>query len=153
VAVWWATLGNLVIALSYAAITVAIIVPVVRAGQVRSNRLATATALIFFSCSVGHGLHALAAWNASARALAMPGTHDGASGWGWPSVSWDLFTAGVGASTTGRCGAATACCSAGCTSTRVSAAASSKPNNANRRCPDTPTAFSMRRTPRTTRSP
>ncbi|HET6484260.1 MAG TPA: PAS domain S-box protein [Actinoplanes sp.] len=94
---WWATLGNLVIAVSYAAITAAIAVPVVRARQVRSNRLATATALIFFSCSVGHGLHALAAWNAAtAGATVMPGMHDPAPGWGWPSAGWDLFTAGVG---------------------------------------------------------
>ena len=90
VAGWWATLGNLVIALSYAAITAAIIAPVVRAGQVRSNRLATATALIFFSCAVGHGLHALAGWRAEAG---MPSGHDGS---GWPSAGWDLFTACVG---------------------------------------------------------
>jgi two-component system, cell cycle sensor histidine kinase and response regulator CckA len=96
VAAWWATLGNLVIALSYALISAAIIVPVVRARQVRSNRLATATALIFFSCAIGHGLHALAAWRAAAGGPGMPGMHDGASGWGWPSAGWDLFTAGVG---------------------------------------------------------
>jgi PAS domain S-box-containing protein len=99
VAGWWASLGNLVIALSYALITVAIIVPVVRTGQVRSNRLATATALIFFSCAVGHGLHVLAAWHAVAGGPAMPvgpGMHDGGSGWGWPSAGWDMFTACVG---------------------------------------------------------
>jgi two-component system cell cycle sensor histidine kinase/response regulator CckA len=88
VAAWWETLGNLVIALSYALITVAIFVPVVRARQVRSNRLATATALIFFSCSLGH---ALAAWRAAAGGS---GRHDGAAG--WPSAAWDMFTAGVG---------------------------------------------------------
>ncbi len=52
-------LGNAIIMVAYAAITVAIAVPVARAGQLRSNRLATATALIFFSCAVGHGFHAM----------------------------------------------------------------------------------------------
>ena len=55
----WALVGNIVIACAYAAITVAIVVPVRRAGQLRTNRLAVATALIFFSCAVGHAFHAL----------------------------------------------------------------------------------------------
>ncbi len=96
VAAWWVTLGNVVIALSYAAISLAIIIPVIRAHEVRPNRLATATALIFFSCSIGHGLHALAAWRAAELDQSMPGMHEGMSGWGWPSAGWDLFTAGVG---------------------------------------------------------
>ena len=52
-------LGNIVIMVAYAAIMVAIVVPVARAGQLRTNKLAVATALIFFSCAVGHGIHAL----------------------------------------------------------------------------------------------
>jgi hypothetical protein len=51
---FWA---NLAISMAYFGITVAIVVPVTRAGQLWSNRLATATAMIFFSCAVGHGLH------------------------------------------------------------------------------------------------
>ena len=96
---WWSTAGNLVIAVSYAAITAAIAVPVARARQVRSNRLAVATALIFFSCSVGHGLHALAAWHAArADTTAMPGmpAMTGTTGSGWPAAGWDLVTACVG---------------------------------------------------------
>jgi hypothetical protein len=41
VATQWALLGNLVIASAYAAISMAIMVPVVRAGQTRTNRLAS----------------------------------------------------------------------------------------------------------------
>src|SRR4051812_18181541 len=84
-------LGNLVIMVAYAAIVVAIVVPVHRAGQLRSNKLAVATALIFFSCAVGHGLHALATY----RSIVVGGHVHGA-GWSWPSAVWDLFTACIG---------------------------------------------------------
>ena len=58
---WWqvAAAANGVVAVSYFVISYAIFVPLSRAGQVGSNRLGTATALIFFSCAVGHGLHGL----------------------------------------------------------------------------------------------
>ncbi|MFI7545487.1 ATP-binding protein [Actinoplanes sp. NPDC049599] len=92
----WALAGNLVIACAYAAITIAIAVPVVRAGQLRSNRLAVATAMIFFSCAVGHALHAAMYWQASIDAVAMPGMHD-TSGWSlWPTAVWDVTTAAAG---------------------------------------------------------
>nr|WP_099343727.1 MULTISPECIES: PAS domain-containing sensor histidine kinase [unclassified Actinoplanes] len=82
-------LANLVIMVAYAAITVAIVVPVRRAGQLRSNKLATATALIFFSCAVGHGLHALGGILALAHGSPHPARHPGFS------ALWDAFTAGV----------------------------------------------------------
>jgi PAS domain S-box-containing protein len=91
-----ALLGNFVIAAAYAAITVAVVVPVVRAGQLRTNRLAIATALIFFSCSVGHGFHTVASWQVIMGAAPMGGMHVASSGWQWPAAVWDLFTAGVG---------------------------------------------------------
>jgi two-component system cell cycle sensor histidine kinase/response regulator CckA len=90
-------LGNLVIMVAYAAITVAIVVPVARAGQLRSNKLAVATALIFFSCAVGHGLHALMAYEAVRLTdPRMPGMPMSASSHSWWSAGWDLFTATVG---------------------------------------------------------
>ena len=96
VAPQWALAGNVVTACAYAAICGAILVPVVRAGQLRSNRLATATALIFFSCAVGHAFHAAAYWEAGLFAAAMPGMHP-AAGWSlWPTAVWDVFTAAVG---------------------------------------------------------
>jgi PAS domain S-box-containing protein len=88
-------MANLVIMVAYAAITAAIVVPVTRAGQLRTNKLATATALIFFSCAVGHGLHAVMAYS---TILNAPGETHGAAllGWSWTSALWDSFTAAVG---------------------------------------------------------
>jgi PAS domain S-box-containing protein len=84
-------LGNLIIMVAYAAIMVAIVVPVTRAGQLRSNKLAGATALIFFSCAVGHGLHALMAVNELSHddRMAMTAVT-------WPSAIWDAITAVAG---------------------------------------------------------
>ncbi|MEV6349960.1 PAS domain S-box protein [Actinoplanes sp. NPDC051851] len=90
-------IGNLVIMAAYLAIMVAIVVPLVRAGQLISNKLATATALIFFSCAVGHGLHAAITWAyLAAGAHAGHTAHNGAPFWGWASAVWDAVTAGVG---------------------------------------------------------
>ncbi|MEU4241681.1 ATP-binding protein [Actinoplanes sp. NPDC026619] len=87
-------LGNLVIMVAYAAIMVAIVVPVSRAGQLRSNKLAVATAMIFFSCAVGHGLHALTIYRSI---VDHGGAHLGhAMSEAWPPAVWDLFTAAVG---------------------------------------------------------
>jgi PAS domain S-box-containing protein len=88
-------LANSVIMFAYAAITVAIVVPVARAGQLRTNRLASATALIFFSCAVGHGLHAVMAYRTLVAHPAAHGTGE-APGWSWSSAMWDTFTAAVG---------------------------------------------------------
>src|ERR1700743_424020 len=61
------------------------------AGQLRTNRLAVATALIFFSCAIRPALHAVMYWRAS---YAMPGMTEG---WSlWPSAVWDAFTGAVG---------------------------------------------------------
>ncbi|MFC7528724.1 PAS domain S-box protein [Actinoplanes sp. GCM10030250] len=49
--------GNLGTMVTYAAIAVAVAVPVARAGQLRSNKLAVATALIFLTSAATHGLH------------------------------------------------------------------------------------------------
>jgi PAS domain S-box-containing protein len=87
-------LGNLVIMIAYAAIMMAIVVPVARAGQLRTNKLALATAMIFFSCSVGHGLHAVMA--VRTIAAEVPHAHAGALALSWPSAIWDLCTAAVG---------------------------------------------------------
>ncbi|MCM4078750.1 ATP-binding protein [Paractinoplanes hotanensis] len=84
-------LGNLVIMVAYAAIMLAIIVPVARARQLWTNKLGVATAMIFFTCSVGHGLHAFMA----IRDLDHPGGHL-AGGWIWPAAVWDALTAAVG---------------------------------------------------------
>ncbi|GAB3830329.1 hypothetical protein GCM10027610_018480 [Dactylosporangium cerinum] len=83
-------LGNIVIMTAYAAIMVAIVVPVVRAGQLLTNKLAVATALIFFSCAVGHGMHALLSYRSILHG------HGTSSAWSWSAALWDAFTAVVG---------------------------------------------------------
>ena len=57
---WWqvAAIANTVVAVAYLGISAAIVLPLMEAGQVRTNRLGLATALIFFTCAVGHGAHA-----------------------------------------------------------------------------------------------
>lgn len=89
-------LANLVIMVAYAAITVAIAVPVTRAEQLQTNKLATATAMIFFSCSLGHGLHALMAVRAATTAAAMDHAPAGTSDAFMMSAGWDVATAIVG---------------------------------------------------------
>jgi two-component system cell cycle sensor histidine kinase/response regulator CckA len=84
-------LGNLGTMITYAAIMVAITVPVARAGQLRSNRLAVATALIFLTAAVGHGLHAYLALANLGRA-----EHSVAIGWVWGLACWNAVTGVVG---------------------------------------------------------
>ncbi len=89
-------LANLVIAVAYSAITVAIVVPVKRAGQLRTNKLAGATAMIFFSCAVGHALHAVMAYASTGDGPAEHHVGTEAVGWSWASATWDVLTASVG---------------------------------------------------------
>ncbi|WP_239140502.1 hybrid sensor histidine kinase/response regulator [Actinoplanes campanulatus] len=84
-------LGNLGTMITYAAIAVAIAVPLARAGQLRANRLAVATALIFLTSAIGHGLHAYLA-----LANLDTGEHSVAIGWLWALAWWNVFTAAVG---------------------------------------------------------
>jgi two-component system cell cycle sensor histidine kinase/response regulator CckA len=88
-------LANIIIMIAYAAIMVSIVVPVHRAGQLGSNKLATATAMIFFSCAVGHGFHAVMAWQMLA-ALGQAHVHGTDPGWSSASAIWDACTAAVG---------------------------------------------------------
>jgi two-component system cell cycle sensor histidine kinase/response regulator CckA len=89
-------IGNVLISAAYAAITAAIALPLIRLRQLGTNRLATATALIFFSCSVGHAFHAAASWSVAMGSAMGAGMAHGTGGPAWPPVFWDLLTAGVG---------------------------------------------------------
>jgi len=53
---WWhlGAVANLVLAISYLGIAGAIIGPLLRTGQLRTNRLGTATACIFLTCAAHH---------------------------------------------------------------------------------------------------
>lgn len=91
------TLGlicNAVIMVAYFLITLAIVVPLWKSHQLRSNPLGAATAAIFFTCAVHHGAHALHMLLPSfgiddADGLAMR------QAWGWPLATWDLVGAVV----------------------------------------------------------
>ncbi|MFL6106471.1 MAG: hypothetical protein ACJ72L_05870 [Marmoricola sp.] len=85
-------IGNAVIMLAYLLITLAIVVPLARSHQLRSNPLGAATGAIFFTCSVHHGAHALhmllpSLGFADPQGLAMR------EAWGWPLATWDVIGA------------------------------------------------------------
>lgn len=84
--------SNAVIMVAYLLIALAIVVPLARSRQLRSNPLGAATAAIFFTCAVHHGSHALHMFLPSlgvsdAQGLAMR------SAWGWPLAIWDVVGA------------------------------------------------------------
>ena len=94
---WWpvAAVGNTVLLLAYLGISAAILVPLVQAQQLRSNKLGLATALIFFSCAVGHGGHALhllgpVVGYGEAHGELARGAID------WHLAVWDSLTAAIG---------------------------------------------------------
>ncbi len=91
----WETLtaASLTISFAYFAISGAILVPLIRHRQVRANRLGTATAAIFFTCAVGHGMHGFHAL------LPLLGDHSRYAQAGrvveWHDALWDALTAGI----------------------------------------------------------
>ncbi|GAA4968833.1 PAS domain S-box protein [Actinoplanes utahensis] len=89
-------LANTVITFAYASITVAILVPVGQAGQLRTNKLAVATSMIFFSCAVGHALHAIMAYQMIIQGPAGHHMNGETAGWSWTSALWDATTAVIG---------------------------------------------------------
>jgi hypothetical protein len=83
---------NAVIMLAYLLITLAIVVPLARSHQLRTNPLGAATGAIFFTCSIHHGAHALHMLLPSLgftdpQGLAMR------TAWGWPLATWDVVGA------------------------------------------------------------
>src|SRR3954471_18232497 len=95
---WWAVgmVANTLIAIAYFMIAAAIVVPLMRSRQLRSNPLGAATAAIFFTCAVHHGSHALhmllpSLGLADSQGLAMR------TAWGWPLAIWDVVGAVVAA--------------------------------------------------------
>lgn len=96
VPVWWqlGAVANLIIAISYLGITGAILGPLVRTGQIRTNHLGTATACIFLTCAVHHGVHVVQ--------MVLPALGTNAdSGYAmraafvWPVVIWDFIGAAI----------------------------------------------------------
>jgi len=88
--------ANAAISLAYFGIFGAILLPLVKGGQVRKNPLGTATAAIFLTCAVHHGVHAvhmlMPAFDVDLlQGLAMR------QAWGWQLATWDVIGALVGA--------------------------------------------------------
>ena len=88
-------IANAIVAVAYFSISWIIFSGLVRTGQLRKNRLGLATALIFMTCAVHHGAHALHMILPSlgvddAKGLAMREV------WDWHTVVWDFFTAAIG---------------------------------------------------------
>lgn len=86
---------NSIIALAYFLIVLAIVVPLARSGQLRTNPLGAATAAIFLTCSVHHGAHSVHMILPSfgidlEQGIAMR------TAWGWPLALWDIIGALVG---------------------------------------------------------
>lgn len=89
------TASNAVVAVAYLLISAAILRPLVQTGQLRTNRLGTATAAIFFTCAVHHGSHTIHmllpyVGLAESQGRAMR------EAWSWPAAAWDVVTAAVG---------------------------------------------------------
>jgi hypothetical protein len=89
------TAANAVVALAYFSISWIILSGLIKTEQLRTNKLGLATGLIFLTCGVHHGTHALHMLIPSfgihdAKALAMR------QSWHWETAAWDLITAAVG---------------------------------------------------------
>jgi len=88
------TATNILISAAYFAIAWFIGTGLVRTGQLGTNMLGLATALIFITCAVHHGTHALH------MLLPSFGIHDPQAlalreAWHWPSAVWDVFGAAI----------------------------------------------------------
>ena len=90
-----AALANAITTVAYLAISRAIIIPLARAREIGSNKLGSATALIFFTCAIHHGGHTV-------HSL-LPSFHQDMStgeamrrSFDWWTVGWDCLTAAVG---------------------------------------------------------
>ena len=89
------TAANVVVAFAYFSISFIVARGLTLTGQLRSNKLGAATALIFLTCAVHHGAHAMHMLLPSfgiedARGLALR------DAWHWQNAVWDVFTAAVG---------------------------------------------------------
>jgi len=87
--------ANFVAAGAYAVIAYLIVSGLLASGQLRSNHLGLATALIFVTASVHHGLEA---FQLLAPSLGFGKEHglELRHAWDWHNVVWDLLTALIG---------------------------------------------------------
>ena len=83
--------ANAGIMIAYFGISAVILGSLVKSGQLRSNRLGTATGIIFFTCGVGHGIH-LFHLVAPAFGIERETGLAARSAFEWHQVTWDLLT-------------------------------------------------------------
>jgi signal transduction histidine kinase len=94
---WQVGMGaNAVIGLLYFLIVLAIVIPLARSHQLRTNPLGAATAAIFFTCAVHHGAHAVHMLLPS-LGVSDPQGVAMRTAWGWPLATWDVVGALVAA--------------------------------------------------------
>ncbi len=93
---WWqlGAVADMVIAISFLGISGAILAPLVRTGQLRTNRLATATACIFLTCAVHHGGHVVY-MTLPALGIDSGSGHAMRAAFGWPMVIYDFIGAAI----------------------------------------------------------
>ncbi len=93
---WWqiGAAANAVIMVTYFGVSWVILRSLVRSGQLRDNKLGTATGVIFFTCGVGHGIHIAHLLLPAIGIERQVGLAARAS-FEWHIASWDLLTAGV----------------------------------------------------------
>ena len=93
---WWqlGLVSDAVMALVYLLIALAIVVPLARSHQLRTNPLGVTTAAIFFACAVHHGAHSV---DLLLPSLGVDGSRGLAlrEAWGWPLALWDAAGAVV----------------------------------------------------------
>ena len=91
---WWTVglVANAVIAVAYSGIVAFIVVPLARSRQLTKNRLGAATAAIFLTCALHHGIHALHLVLPSLAGDVAQGTAVRAE-WGWELAAWDVVGA------------------------------------------------------------
>jgi hypothetical protein len=89
------TVANLVTGGAYLAISWIIASGLVATDQLRTNRLGAATALIFLTCSIHHGAHAI---HMLLPSIGLDEEHGLAmrEAWDWHTVVWDVLVAVVG---------------------------------------------------------
>jgi hypothetical protein len=89
------TAENVVIAAAYLGISYAILSGLTRTDQLRTNKLGTATGLIFLTCAVHHGARSI---HMLLPLIGLGKQHGLAmrAAWDWQTAVWDLATAAVG---------------------------------------------------------
>lgn len=88
--------ANVVIGILYFLIVMAIVVPLARSHQLRTNPLGAATAAIFFTCAIHHAAHAVH-MTLPSLGITDPEGLAMRQAWGWPLASWDVLGALVAA--------------------------------------------------------